>query len=219
MRDCSSCMALYTVAPAPRLQFEERGVKRRQFEDGVAIEVAATKYWVKWDEEKNAKVTTRLNITRMFEELIKNKFAPDEVKAELAHELNNATAKNFLKEYQAKQERKRTLEATQIEKEEHELKEKKSRAAATGAKGREQKRQESITKYVQTDPPLPQGHYDLCLYLLSVAMVMSRLPFALISNPYFRTFLKALRPKFEETLGGIVPIAPLMVYGVWATHR
>lgn len=197
------------VTPALRLQFEERGIKRSQFEDGVAVEVAATKYWVKWDHEKNAKVTTRLNITRMFEELIKNKFAPVEVKVELAQELNNTTAKNFLKSLalQQAESRKRTHDDdadTQMQKEECALQEKKAKAA-TGAKGREQKRQELMTKYVQVDPPLPEGHSDLCLYLLSVTMVMCRLPFAFVSNPYFRNFLKALRPKFEDSLGGMQP--------------
>ena len=57
-------------------QFEERGVREKVLNDGVMIEVAKTKYWVRADGEGTAKVTTRLNITRLFEELLKSKHCP-----------------------------------------------------------------------------------------------------------------------------------------------
>lgn len=164
------------------------------------VEVAATKYWVKWDEEKNSKITTRLNITRMFEELIRSRIVPDEVKVQLAQEMNNTAAKKFLHEHAISSEKKRSVGESVAEKAESELKEKRAKVVA-GAKGRENDRQNLISTYVNRDPPLPTAQYEICLYLLSVAMVMCRLPFAFIANPYFRTFLKALRPGFEAKLG------------------
>ena len=77
-------------------QFEERGVKKNKLNDGVMIEYAETKYWVKWDGEESAKFTARLNITRMFQDLLKSKGCPLEIKLELARELNNGAAKSFL---------------------------------------------------------------------------------------------------------------------------
>lgn len=165
------------------------------------VEVAATKYWVKWDEEKNGKISSRLNITRMFEELLKNKRAPDEIKIELARDMNNAAAKKFLAHCEAKHQKRQNADQSQLVKEECELQEKRSKAC-TGAKGREQERQLSITRFVNLDPPLPTAQLELCLYLLSVALVMCRLPFAIVTNRYFRSFVKALRPKFDLALGG-----------------
>ena len=57
-------------------QFEEKGVREKKFDDGVAIEIATTKYWVKWDGEATARTTKTLNITRMFEALLASKNCP-----------------------------------------------------------------------------------------------------------------------------------------------
>jgi hypothetical protein len=57
-------------------QFEERGQRRKVVEDGVFIDKAETKFWVKWDGESSAKTTVCLNITRMFEDLLKSKNCP-----------------------------------------------------------------------------------------------------------------------------------------------
>ena len=73
-------------------QFEEKGLRKKKMEDGVSIDYAVTKYWVKYDGEDAAEETTRLNITRMFAKLLKSKKCPDEIKLELAKELNNTAA-------------------------------------------------------------------------------------------------------------------------------
>ena len=73
-------------------QFEEKGLRKKKMEDGVQIDYAVTKYWVKYDGEDAAEETTRLNITRMFAKLLKSKKCPDEIKLELAKELNNTAA-------------------------------------------------------------------------------------------------------------------------------
>ena len=44
-----------------------------KLDDGVQIKVATTKFWVKWDGEATAKTTEKLNITRLFEALLKSK--------------------------------------------------------------------------------------------------------------------------------------------------
>ena len=54
-------------------QFEEKGLRKKKMEDGVQIDYAVTKYWVKYDGEDAAEETTRLNITRMFAKLLKSK--------------------------------------------------------------------------------------------------------------------------------------------------
>ena len=64
--------------------------------DSVMIHFAATKYWVKWDGPGTAKVTTHLNITRLFYELVKSKRCPDDIKRKLAVKMNNSTAKGWL---------------------------------------------------------------------------------------------------------------------------
>jgi len=60
----------------------------------------------------------------------------------------------------------------------------------------------SIEKYVSRDPPLPAQQFDLCLYLLTVCVLMCHLPFSFVNNYYFRQFLRGLRPGFEKLLGG-----------------
>ena len=77
-------------------QFEEVGVRKKKLEDGVLIDVAVTKYWVKFDGIDAAEYTERLNITRMFEKLLASKKCPAEVKRELAAELNNKAVKAYL---------------------------------------------------------------------------------------------------------------------------
>ena len=77
-------------------QFEEVGVRKKKLEDGVQIDVAVTKYWVKFDGIDAAEYTERLNITRMFEKLLASKKCPAEVKRELAAELNNKAVKAYL---------------------------------------------------------------------------------------------------------------------------
>eukprot|EP00966_Prymnesium_polylepis_P060000 1391755-Prymnesium_polylepis.1 len=57
-------------------QFEERGQRKSVPEDGVFVVKGETKYWCKWDGEGSAKTTQKLNITRMFEELLKSKNCP-----------------------------------------------------------------------------------------------------------------------------------------------
>lgn len=47
---------------------------------------------------------------------------------------------------------------------------------------------------------MPKEQLDLCLYLLTVTILMCHLAFSFATNPYFRMFLKALRPAFEKTL-------------------
>lgn len=169
------------------------------------VDVAVTKYWVKWDKEENAKFTTRLNITRMFEELLKNKHTPEEVKVEIAKEVNNAASKKFLAEFAVRQQRTSSAAVlnAKLEKEELELRQKQKKACASDVQRREAERQQAITNYVNCDPPLPEAQFDLCLYLLSVTLLMCRLPFALVTNDFFRTFLKALRPTFEKKLRGV----------------
>ena len=61
-------------------QFEERAVRDRIFDGGVMIDIAKTKYWVRADGEATGKVTTRLNITRLFDDLLKSKHCPYETK-------------------------------------------------------------------------------------------------------------------------------------------
>ena len=70
------------------------------------------------------------------------------------------------------------------------------------AHSREDERQMSIEKYVSRDPPLPAQQFDLCLYLLTVCVLMCHLPFSFVNNYYFRQFLRGLRPAFEKLLGG-----------------
>ena len=77
-------------------QFEERGVRVPKLDDGVMIQTVATKYWVKWDGEATAKTTTKLNITRLFEELLKSKHCDHSIKANLAKQMNKKPAKEFL---------------------------------------------------------------------------------------------------------------------------
>lgn len=57
-------------------QFEERGVRKQKFEEGVLVQYAVTKYWVKFDSEETSKETQSLNITRLFAELLKSKHCP-----------------------------------------------------------------------------------------------------------------------------------------------
>ena len=40
-------------------QFEERGIRKKKLDDGVQIEYAATKYWVKYDGEGNDTIVYR----------------------------------------------------------------------------------------------------------------------------------------------------------------
>ena len=56
--------------------FEERGVTRNKLEDGVMVATAATKFWVKWDGESAAKITEKLNITRLLDDVLKSRHAP-----------------------------------------------------------------------------------------------------------------------------------------------
>ena len=89
-------MNLKSVQKRVLAEFEERGIRDKQLNDGVQIEVAKTKYWVKHDGEGTAKIMQRLNITRLFEELLKSKHCPYETKKSLAEDLNNAAAKKWL---------------------------------------------------------------------------------------------------------------------------
>ena len=47
---------------------------------------------------------------------------------------------------------------------------------------------------------MPKEQIELCMYLLTVTILMCHLAFSFSCNPYFRTFLKALRPAFEKQL-------------------
>ena len=51
------------------------------------------------------------------------------------------------------------------------------------------------------DTPMPQLQFNLCLYLITVVILMCHLPFSFIHNFYFRRFLQAVRPNFEKMLG------------------
>ena len=77
-------------------QFEERGVRKKKLEDGIVVEYATTRYWLKWDGEATAKETLRLNITRLLSEVLSSKHCPLQIKKGLAEEMNNAAAKAWL---------------------------------------------------------------------------------------------------------------------------
>jgi len=81
--------------------FEERGVTVNFLEDGEMIKSAQTKFWVKWDGEGSAKTTKKLNITRLFEDVLKSRRAPIEVKLDLCNQLNNGAARKFLQQHAA----------------------------------------------------------------------------------------------------------------------
>ena len=98
-------------------QFEEKGLRKKKMEDGVQIDYAVTKYWVKYDGEDAAEETTRLNITRMFAKLLKSKKCPDEIKLELAKELNNTAAiRGNQRQSEAIRGHQRPSEARRLEK-------------------------------------------------------------------------------------------------------
>lgn len=176
-------------------QFEEKGLRKKKMEDGVQIDYAVTKYWVKYDGEDAAEETTRLNITRMFAKLLKSKKCPDEIKLELAKELNNTAAKEYLKTVQA------PMPSPAAASQEAELQTKRKALKTDGkARAREDERQELMTKFVALDPPVPQSQFDLCLYYLAVFMLMCHLPFTFIENFYVRRFFEALRPNFAKML-------------------
>lgn len=179
--------------------FEERPVKKRKFgETGEQVDFLTTKYWVKWDGEDSAKETTRLNITRLFEELLRSKGCPLDVKLDLCKEVNNKAAKDFV----AKQQLQTTV-PKEVKAQEDELQAKRQAMKTQGdAHARDQKRQTQINEYMTMDAPLPKPQYELGLFLLSVALLMCYLPFAIVNNFYFRRFLAAIRPKFEAQLGG-----------------
>ena len=71
------------------------------------------------------------------------------------------------------------------------------------AHAREDERQAQITGYISRDPALPEGQFNLCLYLLTVMVLMCHLTFSFVNNHYVREFLRALRPNFEKKLGGL----------------
>lgn len=178
-------------------QFEERGVKRAELQDGVQINVAVTKYWVKWDGEDSAKETKMINITRLFQELLQSKRCPVEIKDELASELNNKAAKDYLKQ----RARAAPPVSSGSSKEAQELDHRMKQARTVGvAQALEKERQTQITKYVSLDPPLPDAQFSLCLYLLTVVVIMCHVPFSFVTNYYFRLFLRALRPNFEKMI-------------------
>lgn len=134
-------------------QFEEVGVRKKKLEDGVQIDVAVTKYWVKFDGIDAAEYTERLNITRMFEKLLASKKCPAEVKRELAAELNNKAAKAYLGKVRASEP------STEVVKEEAELQAKRRASQIDGkARAREDERQEQITKFIVLDTEEDGGH-------------------------------------------------------------
>eukprot|EP00966_Prymnesium_polylepis_P303668 7014740-Prymnesium_polylepis.1 len=49
---------------------------------------------------------------------------------------------------------------------------------------------------------MPKEQAELCLYYLTVCILMCHLAFSFAVNPYFRMFLKAVRLAFEKTLCG-----------------
>ena len=134
-------------------QFEEVGVRKKKLEDGVQIDVAVTKYWVKFDGIDAAEYTERLNITRMFEKLLASKKCPAEIKRELAAELNNKAAKAYLGKVRASEP------STEVVKEEAELQAKRRASQIDGkARAREDERQEQITKFIVLDTEEDGGH-------------------------------------------------------------
>lgn len=183
-------------------EFEERGIRKRKMsEDGSLVDVVSTKFWVRWDGEESAEETTNLNITRMFNKLLKSRNCPEDVKEKIAQDMRNAAARDYLAKLET--QRKQTGGAD-VNTEEAELQAAKLKAgrSQSSATAREEERQRSITQYVERDLPMQEGHFNLCLYLLTVTIMMCRLPFSFISNHYFRNFLKALRPTFEGKMGG-----------------
>ena len=57
-----------------------------------------------------------------------------------------------------------------------------------------------ITKYIERDAALPDELLQLNMYLMTLFFMMCRISFTVASNPYFRRFLRAVRPSFEAKL-------------------
>ena len=130
-------------------------MRHKKFDDGVMVEFAVTKYWCKFDGEVAAKETKKLNVTRLFEELLKSKKCPADVKLELAQEMNNSAAKAYLSKVQAEQ----ASPSPAVANEEAELQAKRKAAKTDGtAHAKEGERQELITKFVGNGTVLPACH-------------------------------------------------------------
>ena len=76
--------------------FEEEGVKKAKFEDGVMVHQAVTRYWVKVDGKETALITERLLITRLFEKLLDSKNLSVDIKLDLCNKMNNAASRKSI---------------------------------------------------------------------------------------------------------------------------
>ena len=127
--------------------FEERGVEVKELEGGEMISTAQTRYWVKWDSESTAKTTKTLNITRLFEAVLKSRHAPMETKLELCNQLNNAAARAFLQKHAASS----SVPATD-QPEADALQAKRKQAKTDGdAHAKEDDRQRQITEFAKRE--------------------------------------------------------------------
>ena len=59
-----------------------------------------------------------------------------------------------------------------------------------------------ITKYIERDAALPDELLQLNMFLMTLFFLMCRISFSVAASPYFRRFLKAVRPAFEMRLPG-----------------
>lgn len=179
--------------------FEERGVKKRKLaDDGESfVYSVATKYWVRFDGEKFAKETERLNITRLTADLLDSANCPESVKIEIAESSNTAAAKAWLAKHQTVQQRLDTTTATANAS----LNEKRNELQSCGrVVAREQMRQTRVDAWAERDQPITSDQRDMAIHYLSAMVIMCRLAFSFVMNPFFRMFLRTIRPSFEKTL-------------------
>jgi len=128
-----------------------------------------------------------LNATRLGEALLKSELTPDDVKLKAGQKMRSHFAKSYIAKMQEK-----SLANTVSEVGELEQKRKSAKTDGTAQHNCDE-RQRTIDKFVLKDAPMPEAHFNLCQYYMAVWFLMSRTPFLVADNIYFRKFLQALR--------------------------
>ena len=165
--------------------------------DGAVI----TEYKIKWrtkSEPENMMKTMSakgFNQSRMGEYIFLHcKYTSDAVKLEIASLMRSKAAKKYVAQVTANQHVAADVAASAADGH------RKMFKTDGNARAKQDADNCLITKYIERDAALPDELMQLNMFLMTLFFLMCRISFSVASSPYFRRFLRALRPAFESKL-------------------
>ena len=161
--------------------------------DGLVVKPPRILYHTKYEPVSLEREMSRggFNPTRLGNYLITSKYTPDDVKLAVASKMRSMLAKDYVEHSKKKRAAGEDM-AEQL----HAAR--KSSKSTGNAHQRANERNNEITKYVAVDAAMPAGLMKNVHYYLSIFIFMCRLPFSIVLNRHFMSFLWAIRPNFAK---------------------